>query len=416
MKILHINYSKDRGGAAKACLRIHRALIDRNVDSQMLTALMQGTDEANITCYSNTIFKQIIRKIKKIFNLSIVMLFQKSNNKELHTFDIGNVVSPDYINNSDADIVHLHWISYSMIGIKQLKKIKKPIVWTFHDMWPFMGCEHYDDLKNPDRYKTSYTKHNKNVKGIDINRIAWKLKRKYWESIDFQIITPSNWLKNCAKKSVLFKNANISVIPNVIEENVFRKKDKKEIKKKLSLSEKTKYILFGAFNTKNYNKGGDLLYEAINNLKIDNVELLVFGADSSDIQLNIPTTYLGYIKDESNLNDLYNAADVFVVPSRQDNLPNTVLESICSGTPVVGFKIGGLPDMIIHKKNGYLAEPFDTNDLRMGIEYVLTNPNKENFTENCNRHFKQNFSKEVIIPKIIDYYKQAIDKKQKTIH
>lgn len=408
MKILHINYSKDRGGAAKACLRIHRALVDSNVDSQMLTALMQGTDEANITCYSNTIFKQIIRKIKKIFNLSIVMLFQKSANKELHTFDIGNVVSPDYINKSDADIVHLHWISYSTIGIKQLKKIKKPIVWTFHDMWPFMGCEHYDDLNSPNRYKTAYTKQNKNVKGIDINRIAWNAKKKHWANAKFHIIAPSKWMQKCAKKSYLFKNASIFNVPNVISEDKFYNKNKAEARKNLSFANDKKYILFGAFNTKNYNKGGDLLHEALKSLTIENAELVIFGAENKSQEYNIPTKCVGYIRDESILNDLYNAADVFVVPSRQDNLPNTVLESICAGTPVVGFNIGGLPDMIIHKHNGYLAKPFDTNDLVAGIEFVLKNKNTIDFTKNSIEHFKNNFSEKVVIPQFLELYEAIL--------
>ncbi len=407
MKILHISYSKERGGAAKACLRLHRALLNHNVDSKIITALIPNTEGENVESYCNSTFKQVIRKAKKILNLLTAMSFQKTDNQELHTFDFGNIVSPEFINKSDADIVHLHWVNYSMLGIKTIKKIKKPIVWTFHDMWAFMGCEHYDNLNSPDRYIAGYSKDNKNVRGIDINKIAWNAKKKHWKNVKFNIVTPSRWLKECTEKSYLFKNANVVNIPNVIAEDKFYNKKKEEARKNLMLSEDKNYILFGTFNTKTYNKGGDLLYKALKNIKLENTELVIFGADSSNETYNIPTRYMGYIRDESKLNDLYNAADVFVVPSRQDNLPNTVLESICCGTPVVGFNIGGLPDMIVHKHNGYLAKPFDTTDLISGIEFILNNKNTTDFAQNSIKHFKSKFSEKVVIPQFLKLYDEV---------
>ncbi|PIE86061.1 MAG: glycosyl transferase family 1 [Bacteroidia bacterium] len=411
MKVLHISYSKDRGGAAKACLRLHRALLKNNVNSQIITALRPKTKGEKVESYCKSDISQIIRKTKKIINLLTVMIFQKTDNQELHTFDFGNIISPDFINNSDADIVHLHWVNYSMLGIKTIKKIKKPMIWTFHDMWAFMGCEHLDNLNSPERYIEGYNKKNKNVKGIDINKIAWKAKKKHWKDVKFNIVTPSKWLKKCTENSYLFKDANIFNIPNVIAEDKFYNKKKADARKNLMLAADKNYILFGAFNAKNHNKGGDLLYEALKNVKLENTELVIFGASSSDEKYNIPTKYMGYIRDEGKLNDLYNAADVFVVPSRQDNLPNTVLESICCGTPVVGFNIGGLPDMIVHKHNGYLSQPFDTNDLRAGIEFILRNKNNIDFTKNSIKHFKSKFSEEVVIPQFLALYDKVACKK-----
>lgn len=337
------------------------------------------------------------------------MIFQKSTNYELHTFDIGTVVSPAYINNSDADIVHLHWVNYSMVGIKAISKINKPIVWTFHDMWPFMGCEHYDDLINPFRYTEAYNRTNKNIKACDINKIAWKLKNKYWKNIKFNVITPSKWLKQCAEKSYIFKSKNIINIPNIIEEDKFYYKEKKEARRELSFNLNKKYILFGAFNTNKSNKGGDLLNSAIKDLEIENTELLIFGSSNSKGKYKLPTKYMGYINDESTLNNLYNAADVFIVPSRQDNLPNTVIESMRCGTPIVAFNIGGMPDMIIHKHNGYLASAFDTDDLKSGIEYIINNPDNIEFKNNCLTHFNNNFSKKVVIPKFIELYNNILE-------
>jgi len=408
MKILQLSYSKNRGGASKACLRIHNALRKNGIDSQMLTALSVSSNNEGVTSYCNTTFKQVVRKIKKVFNLALAMWLQKTPNQDLHTFDIGSVVSPEDINRSDADIVHLHWISYSMLGIKALRKIKKPIIWTFHDMWPFMGCEHYDDLSQPNRFKEGYTKLNKNVKGLDMNRRAWEMKQKYWKDIDFHIITPSNWLKSCVEESVLLKKHKVTLIPYIIEEDKFFSMDKSTARKALNLPVDKQLILFGAFNANNVNKGGDLLYAALENLNVDDVELIVFGTDKGDDIHGIKTTYMGYISSEEILNRLYNAADVMLVPSRQDNLPNTVLESICCGTPVVGFNIGGLPDMVAHQKSGYLASPFDVNDLRAGIEYVLENPEGIDFHANCRAHFESNFSEKVVIPQVIEYYQDVM--------
>lgn len=408
MKILHINHSKNKGGAAKACLRIHRELIKNNINSKMLTVLKSKTNEKNIECYSNSTIKQTTTNIKKKISLLIPMVLQKDPSQDLLTFDIGTIISPEYINKSNADIIHLHWTSFSTLSIKAISKIKKPIVWTFHDMWPFMGCEHYDNLNSPHRYINGYNKLNKNVKGIDINKIAWKLKKKHWENMKFNIITPSKWMEKCAKNSLIFKNANITHIPYIINGNKFYDKNKTEARKNLSLNPNKKYILFGAFDTKLLIKGNDLLEIAIKNINIKNTELLIFGKKNKNTKYKIPTKQFGYINDETTLNNLYNAADLMIVPSRQDNLPNTVLEAIRCGTPVVAFNIGGIPDMIKHKYNGYLAKPFDTNDLKTGIEYIIQNKNKINFKQNCITHFNNNFAKEITIPKFIELYKNII--------
>ncbi len=413
MKILHISYSNDKGGAAKACLRMHRGLREAQIDSNILTVLRPNTPEEGVECYAGSNFGQAVRQTKKIINLIFPIIFQKTTNQELHTFDIVNTISPKYINNSDADIIHLHWVNFSALSIKAISKIKKPMVWTFHDMWAFMGCEHYDTLDSMDRYTAPYTKQNKNVKGIDFNKIAWNLKKKYWKNINFEIIALSTWMKDCVQKSELLKNAKINQVPNIIEEDKFYKKDKKEARKNLGLDLEKKYILFGAYDITSLNKGGDLLHKALKTIDIPNTEILIFGGDKSQKAFPIPTKYFGYIREEAVLNDLYNAADVFIVPSRQDNLPNTVLESMRCGTPVVGFEIGGMPDMILHKQTGYLAKPFDTDDLKKGIEHIIYNKDKVDFSEKCIEQSNNKFSKNVVIPQLLEVYNKIMQKNKK---
>jgi len=409
MKILHLCYSDTRGGAAKACFRSHLALLNAGVNSNILTCLPTKNNDRNVTCYSNTLLKQIWRKLLKVSSLAIVKVFQKTSNADLHTFEIFSVINAEKLNKSDADIIHLHWVNYCMLGIKEIKKIKKPIVWTFHDMWAFMGCEHYDDLNSPFRYENEYLPENKNVKGLDLNRFIWKMKNKHFKNTHFQILTPSKWLKDCVNQSALLKEKPVELIPYTISESAFYTQDKILMRKKLGYPLDKRLILFGAFNAISFNKGGDLLYKALEKINRDDVEFIIFGASTGKDITGIKTHFAGYIREEAKLNEIYNACDVMVVPSRQDNLPNTVLEAIACGIPVLGFNIGGLPDMVVHKKNGYLAKPFEIDDLIFGLNYILDNPNKEDFAMNCRRHFDSNYSEKIIVNKLLDLYNRVLD-------
>ena len=408
MKILHVCYSDTRGGAAKACYRTHKTLINNNINSEIVTCLKPKSNDNTVFCYCNSLLKQIWRKLVKMFFLAIVMVFQKTKNQNLHTLDVFSVINPKFLNNHGADIIHLHWVNYSMLSIRSISKIKKPVIWTFHDAYPFMGCEHHDDLNFPCRYKNDYSKSSKNVKFLDLNRFSWKLKKKYWNIDSFDAVTPSLWMKKCAEESSLLKNFKIHHIPNTLDSKIFTVKDKFLSRSELNLPIDKKLVLFGAADPDAYIKGGDLLFDAMSKFKEDDVEFVVFGTPSQTEISGIKTHYTGFINSEETLSKIYNACDVMIVPSRQDNLPNTVLESIACGTPVVAFNIGGIPDMVLHLKTGYLAKPYNTDDLLAGIDTILNNPKNVDFSTNCINHFNSNFSEDIIAGKLIDLYKSKI--------
>ena len=247
-------------------------------------------------------------------------------------------------------------------------------------MWPFTGCCHYD--QGCGRYTGSCGDcpqlHSRRDK--DLSRWIWRRKAKSWQNTDLTIVALSQWLAGCARKSSLFKDLRIEVIPNSLDITRFKPIDKRMSREILNLPQDKKLILFGAMGaTRDLRKGFDLLQTTLQSLAQtdwkDKARLVIFGASKPErhVDLGIPAYYLGTLKDDISLSMVYSAADVFVAPSRQDNLPNIVMESIACGTPCAAFDIGGIPDMIDHQENGYLAEPFETDDLLCGITWILEN-------------------------------------------
>jgi glycosyltransferase involved in cell wall biosynthesis len=224
-------------------------------------------------------------------------------------------------------------------------------------------------------------KSNPNVQinyGQFLSRLILKRKKVVWNKLNITIVTPSKWLAECAKESSLFKGIRIEVIHNGLDLNLFKPVVKLVACKIWDLPINKKPILFGAMNaTGNYRKGFNLLYESLKQLITKwqgKAKLVVFGASEPENppDFGFPVYYLGRLHDDVSLALLYSAADVMVEPSRQDNLSNTVVESLACGTPAVVFDIGGIPDMIEHQINGYLAQPFNTSDLTAGINWILT--------------------------------------------
>ena len=407
MKILHLSYSDIIGGAARSAFRIHHSLIKQGLSSQMWVNVKSSTDLT---------VKDPASKIDRFLNLSRHRFIKYTLNKLLKTKNT-IIHSPSFlpsswvkhINNSDVDIVNLHWIQFEMLSISDIAKIKKPIVWTLHDMWAFCGAEHYT---NDDRWKEGYLKNNRPTyeRGFDLNRWTWQRKKKHWKN-SFHIITPSTWLAKCVSNSDLMKNWKVSVVPYAIDTDYWKPLNKNMSRKKFNLPNNVNLILFGApGGGKDPRKGYDLLLKALEYLKIENIELVLFGQSkpTENEKLKFPIHYMGEIFDDKNLQELYSAADVMVVPSRQDNLPNTALEAQACGTPVVAFNTGGLPDIISHQKTGYIAKAFDTNDMAKGILWVLDNYKNINFEVNAREQILQKFSEKNISNSYEDIYKNIL--------
>ena len=410
MKIVHLSYSDISGGAARATYRIHHSLIKKGVTSQMWVNKKISEDwtvkqpSSKITRVLNELNPRLMRHVsKKIL---------ETNNKTIHSISLISSKWINHINNSDADIVHLHWIQNEMLSIKDISKIKKPIVWTPQDMWPFCGAEHYTD---DNRWLEGYNSNNRPdyESGFDLNRWTWQRKKKYWKT-PIQTVTASNWLAKCVMKSVLMKNWPVSIVPNPIDTNSWRPIDKTFSRDCLNLPQKDKLLLFGAAGgTSDHRKGFDLIESSLkllHNKSNDNITLLIFGQSRPEIpqDFGLPVHYIGNLQDETSLQCVYNTADAMLIPSRQDNLPNTAVEAHACGVPVVAFDIGGLSDIVKHQQTGYLAKAFDVVDFANGITWTLDHNKSMQLGNNARKHAELYFSEDKIAQEYMSIYNKIL--------
>lgn len=279
------------------------------------------------------------------------------------------------------DILHLHWTA-GFIRPEAIGEIDTPLVWTLHDMWPFTGGCHYAGGCQQYQHRCGECPVLGSTTENDRSRSLWNRKQTAWEDQEFTVVTPSTWMEAKARESSLFKSSNIVTIPNGLDLERYRPVDGEQARKTLSIETDDELILFTSADS-TLRKGGHHLRTALDQLTLDPAShsLVVFGDVGDKLKDTEYDVYeLGYI-DSSAVPLAYSAADVTVIPSEQDNLPNTGLESLACGTPCVAFEIGGIPDIIESGRNGYLASPFDAGALAEGIETVIEN--KKQLSENA---------------------------------
>ena len=373
MKVLQIATEAQLGGAGIAAYRLHKGLRALGAESVMLVNKVSQHEE-NIVVPSRTIDKVAARLIPVLDR--IPGRFSGLGLERVSSSWVPDAL-PRRINELHPEILNLHWVNDGFMRIETLAKLRQPVIWTLHDMWAFAGGEHY--VGDSTRFKEGYSRGNRpfGESGFDVNRWIWRRKKKAWSGLrDVVIVTPSRWLAQCVRESALFRDHRVEVLPNGVDHERFRPMDHAIVRRILGLPEDKKLILFGAGSaTTDKRKGYHLLIDAIEKLgevtDAADYELVVFGASSGNDRFRMKTHYLGNLHDEISMALVYAAADVFVAPSLEDNLPNTVLEALSTGTPVLAFGIGGMRDMVSHKNNGYIATAFDTTDLAAGIQWIL---------------------------------------------
>ena len=425
MKILHLNYTDTGGGAAIAALNLVEAQNKNGTDATLGVIKHQTASPFVLTVLKKRAFyNKVIDTIKFFFKyikdgLSISnFLFFKTTNGIQHSKNNKTLADIKWINNSDFDIVHLHWINADMLSIKDIAKIKKPIVWTMHDSWPFCGAEHHPNvLENDNRYQTGYYRINKpkSTHGIDLCRKVWNKKRRYLQKKDIVFISPSTWERDCLEQSKLFSDKRCFIIPNIIQKNIFKPLDKVAVRNFLQIPNDKKIIGFGAaYDVDNPRgiKGSYYLLQLLQKLPVPNdYFLVIFGSASADFTSKIRVPYFasGFVHNPIILAQLYNACDCFINPSLIESFGLTTCESICCGVPVAAFDFGGTKDIIEHKANGYLAKPYDVDDLLEGIEYCIEN--YETLSINCLEKAKKDFDNDKIIRQHLEVYESILSKK-----
>tara|TARA_B110000008_G_scaffold268907_1_gene297542 strand:+ start:9491 stop:10717 length:1227 start_codon:yes stop_codon:yes gene_type:complete len=408
MKIIHLNGADITGGAARAAYRIHHSLLNSGLHSRMWVNNAKSGDWTVIGPKGK--LNKAFAKIRSHAVFPILKTMQTQNHI-IHSPAILRSSRSRLINQSDVDIAHLHWIGSEMLSIADIGRIKKPTVWTLHDMWGFCGAEH---VSWDQRWREGYTRKNRpsSEKGFDINRWTWNRKINHWKR-PFNIVAPSQWLAECARDSYIMRDWPVTVIPNCLDTEIWQPVDKNFARKLIGLPIDVPLIGFGSYGANSeYHKGFDLLKQALNHLNglSENLELVVFGQPSPKKQpkLSFPVNFMGHLYDDLSLRLLYSAVDILVVPSRREAFGQTASEAQACGTPVAAFKIGGLSDIVKHKHTGYLAEPFDTEDLAEGIKWILSHSTSEGLGKAARERALQKFSYEVVSSQYQELYKRLL--------
>jgi len=409
MKVVQINYHDIEGGAARAANRIHHALLKHGIDSQMHVN-RAVTRESTVVC-PMTPYMQKMNQCRSL----LAGLLNKALDTESRAYLSPAMFPsswPKRLKKSGADVVHLHWVGEEMMSIADIGRLEGPVVWTLHDMWAFCGAEHFSE---DFRWREGYTRPNRaaDESGFDLNRWTWQRKMKQWRR-PMHIVAPSHWMADCVRQSPLMRDWPVSVIPNAIDTEVYQPIEKALARKLLRLPDDGLILLFAAKGgTRDPRKGFDLLTSALEHLRgeIKELELVVLGefAPAKPVNVGFPIHYTGRLNDDLCLCLLYSAADAVVVPSRQESFSLCGAEAHACGTPVVAFRATALPGIVEHRKTGYLAKPFDTEDLARGIAWVLEGTERRNMLSSCSRQVAiERFSFPVVAEQYQNIYKAAV--------
>lgn len=419
MKILNVSYSDVGGGAAIAALRLTEAL--RASGHEAVLGVVERHTPSEYTLVLPTkrrIKDRVARRLMGKLERFLLGRF-RTDNRILHSLNLFSRVDVDWINASDFDVVHLHWINHDTLSVPDIGKIKKPLVWTMHDSWPVCGAEHHPDcLRDDTGYLDGYARRPKGAGlSLDTRRMNLLRKNARWDSLSISFIAPSLWEEGILRSSFLFKAHpawRSARIPCIVDANRFRPLDRPAARSVLAMDREAVVIGLGsAYSTSGGFdlKGGHLIKPVIEDLSARNPDmklvLLVFGPVTRGFveTVGVPVFPAGFVANEAMLNLLYNCCDVFLCPSIVESFGLTVLEAANAGVPSVAFKATGVVDLVEHRATGYLAEPYKAEGLADGIEWCLANPDAG---AAARLKALRDFNPADIVKTHLEYYSQAM--------
>jgi len=418
VKVLFLNSTDIYGGAARASYRLFEGLRELGTPVKMLVRDKDSSDP-DVISFKNyerkgwgVYLKKIIWKIK---NRIRKQKWKKYPDREpAFLNDLDSVSLIQMIKSIDFDILHIHFVANRFLDLHELTQINKPIVWTLHDSWPFTGiCHYFYDCRN---YEKSCgccpMLHSENPN--DFTRKIWKTKNKIYTKCKMFIVAPSIWIGKAANQSSLMRNFPLTVIPNGLNTQLYTPSSKLVARQYFGLKEGIIYVMFGAINALNdSNKGFTLLLNALvylqNEINLP-VELLIFGAEKDVVfnEISYPIHSMGIIRSDATLIQLYNSADVMVVPSLSEVFGQTASEAMSCGVPTVAFNCSGIQEVIDHKKTGYLAEPYDPKDLAKGIAWCIENNKDHTLSIQARKKVLENYEINKVCNQYIELYKTSL--------
>ena len=337
-----------------------------------------------------------------------------------HLFDIDTATRGSDITRlpefKEADVIHLHWVNQGMLSLKGIRKILdsgKPVVWTMHDIWPAtavchvtLDCRHFEQQCGHCRLLPGGGGDN------DLSAQVWRKKQRMLAGSQITFVACSQWLAGEAQKSGLLQGQRVESIPNPIDTHIYAPQNQQEARQRVGLPTEGRIILFASQRVTNPGKGMQYLLEACRLLaeqhpeQKEQITVAILGGHAEDIvgQLPFRTCPLGYVNDEQRIVDVYNAADVFVLPSLSENLPNTIMEAMACGVPSVGFMVGGIPEEIDHQENGYVADYRSSEDLARGIWWTLFEADRDAVRKACLQKVAHNYSQQSVANRYLEVY------------
>jgi len=423
MKITHINTFDVQGGAARAAYRLHQGLLKIGENSRILCRYKTSQD--------NTVIQLIADNEQNSTDLADFRYLQThyidnrrtSLTNTLFSFSYPGIDLSQLPIIQNSDVINLHWVAYqfqSPLTIKNLLQLGKPIIWTLHDMWPFTGGCHYS--ASCQGYETecfNCPQLADDIFGLTSAILQDKLAFSNFPNL--VIVTPSQWLADCATKSQVFCHNRVEVIPYSLNAEVFAAIPKSSAKASLNINPEEIVLLVGASSAKERRKG---FYELIEVLKIcqqneqftqliinNKIRICCFGETIHNFQeLELKVTSFALIDSDEKLSLIYSAADIFILPSLEDNLPNTMLESMSCGTPVIGFNIGGIPDLVKDDITGFLSPENDLQTMADKIiELIFNSSLRQNMSNNCRQIVLNNYALEIQANNYLNLYRKLVN-------
>ncbi|MFN3782676.1 MAG: glycosyltransferase [Spirosomataceae bacterium] len=421
MKIVFINTNDAIGGAAIAAKRLRDVLLENGHELQLLVHERNDKNDRYTTEFNPTFWGKWKAKASFLLERLYFYCFEKSKKQR---FSFSPLVCGSPIHTHElvqrADLVHLHWVNFGLVNphqLKQLIHVPQPIVITLHDMWWITGgCHHSGSCESYQLICGDCETYLRNPSSIDLSFREFQQKRNIIQTKkNIAVVACSEWLAQRARKSSIMEDKRIVVIPNPLDTTIFKPLEQTELRKKYGLPSHKKYVVVAAAKLEISWKGVQQLIESIQIVQekaIIPVEIIVIGQIEANTveQFALPVHQLGLLDSPEKMAEAYNLGDVFVSSSLFENLPNTIMEALGCGIPCVGFKTGGIPEMIQHKQTGYLAEFKNTQDLAKGILWTLDRTETENIEiKQAARTFAlRNYKKEVVAQKIEHLYRQLL--------
>jgi glycosyltransferase involved in cell wall biosynthesis len=383
LKLAGFSFADGGGGAAKAAYRLHSALRREGADACLYVLRKYSDDPSVLPVAPHSRWDNLTPQLApRLDQLPLKVLYRRKTS----FFSTGWYGSVDPMRLSgvhDADVICMYWVTRGLLGIKQIGGLLaagKPVVWRLSDMWAFTGGCHYSNGCGRFMQDCGRCPQLASNGSNDLSRCLLKAKLKRWSSGDLTIVAPSRWMAEKAQASRLFQTRSIRVVPTGVDCELFRPIDRAIARHVLNLPSDRPLVLFGATSAlSDPRKGGNALTQLFSCLSVDERNgdytpgLVIFGTGQrpEGIPPPYPVYSMGVIRDEVLLPLVYSACDVFVAPSREENLANSVLEAMACGLPILAYRIGGMVEAVAHEKNGLLVDGEDYEGLAAGLAAIL---------------------------------------------